>query len=222
MAATPSGRVPPSGFGMFTRRDGVVRYAPECTRSCRSTSRPSSPSSYIRQVMPSAPAAASFFSSKNAWRNASTVTWWRSAVRRSRGSRCTNCRIRSAACDALPRHCVRRALWLSGFPSGSALGSIGSVGTDAPCSPTSQLLRPSLTSPCCPSSVRIPPFLSDPAHDSGMARRPPRSRCSAYVRAWVLRHRGIPPPLAIAVGRMLPSAMGEDLGIPDEGPFGAQ
>ena len=42
-----------------------------------------------------------------------------------------------------------------------------------------------------------------------------RSRFSAYVRAWVLRHRGIPAPLAIAVGRMLPSVSGEDLGIPD-------
>ena len=79
---------------------------------CKTPSnRTSSPSSYIRHVMSSAPAEASLFNSKNARRNASTVTWWRSAVRRSRGSRCTNCRIRSAACDALPRHCVRRALW---------------------------------------------------------------------------------------------------------------
>jgi len=101
----------------------------ECTRPCRSTSRSSSPSSYIRHVMPSAPAAASLFSSKNVQRNASTVTWWRSAVRRSRGSRRTNCRIRSAACDALSRHCVRRVLWPPGFPLGSLLGSIGSAGT---------------------------------------------------------------------------------------------
>ena len=65
-------------------------YAPECTRSCRSANRPSSPSSYIRHVMPSAPAAAFFFSSKNAQRSASTVTWWRSVVRRTPGSLCTN------------------------------------------------------------------------------------------------------------------------------------
>ena len=117
---------------MFTRRDGVARYAPECTRSCRSASRPSSPSSYIRHVMPSAPAAASLFSAKNAQRNASTVTWWRSAVRRSRGSRRTNCRIRSAACGALSRRCVRRVLWPPGFPLGSVLGSIGSAGTRVP------------------------------------------------------------------------------------------
>ena len=132
MAATPSGRVPLSGFGMFTRRDGVARYAPECTRLCRSANRPSSPSSYIRHVMPSAPAAASLFNSKNAQRSASTVTWWRSAVRRSRGSRCTNCRIRSAACVTLSRLCVRRMLWPSRFPSGSVLRSIGSARADAP------------------------------------------------------------------------------------------
>ena len=34
----------------------------------------------------------------------------------------------------------------------------------------------------------------------------PRSRRSAYVRAWVLRLRGILSPLAISVGQMLPSA----------------
>ena len=82
--------------------------------------------------MPSAPAAAFFFNSKNAQRSASTVTWWRSAVRRSRGSRCTNCRIRSAACDTLSRCCARRMLWPSGFPLGSVLRSIDSAGTDVP------------------------------------------------------------------------------------------
>ncbi len=132
MAATPSGRVPPSGFGIFTRRDGVARYAPECTRSCRSANRPSNLPSYIPHVMPSAPAAASFFNAKNAQRSASTVTWWRSVVRRSRGSRCTNCRIRSAACVTLSRSCVRRVLWPSRIPLGSVLRSIDSAGTLIP------------------------------------------------------------------------------------------
>ena len=68
----------------------------------------------------------------------------------------------------------------------------------------------------CILGYGVPPFLSDPAHDCGMAWRPPRSRCRAYVRAWVLRHRGIPAPLAIAVGRMLPSALSDDLGIPND------
>ena len=69
---------------------------------------------------------------ENAQRSASTVTWWRSAVRRTPGSRCTNCRIRSTACDTLSRSCVRRMLWLFGFPLGSVLGSIGSAGTGVP------------------------------------------------------------------------------------------
>ena len=43
-----------------------------------------------------------------------------------------------------------------------------------------------------------------------------------YVRAWVLRHRGIPTPLAIAASRILPSAGEDNLGIPDDFSFGAQ
>ena len=82
--------------------------------------------------MPSTPAAASFFNSKNAQRSASTVTWWRSVVRRFRGSRSTNCRIRSAACDTLSRSCVRRVLWLSRFPLGPVLRSIDSAGDRSP------------------------------------------------------------------------------------------
>ena len=105
---------------------------------------------------------------------------------------------------------------------GSVLGSIGSAGTRVS-------LFVDFTATTTESDFSMPfiigygfaPFLSDPAHDSGMAWRPPRSRCSAYVRAWVLGHRGIPAPLAIAVGRMLPSALDEDLGIPDYVPFGA-
>src|SRR5437899_6604064 len=37
MAATASGRCPPSGLGMYTRRDGSARYAPRWTRACRSS-----------------------------------------------------------------------------------------------------------------------------------------------------------------------------------------
>ena len=53
-------------------------------------------------------------------------------MRRPRGSRCTNRRIRSAACDTLSQPCVWRMLWLSRFPSGSVLRSIGSAGTVVP------------------------------------------------------------------------------------------
>ena len=48
------------------------------------------------------------------------------------GSRCTNCRIRSAACVTLSRSCARRVLWLSRFPLGSVLRSIDSAGTLIP------------------------------------------------------------------------------------------
>ncbi len=67
-------------------------------------------------------------------------------------------------------------------------------------------IAPAGLSPASTAASLAAPFLQRSRHDSGMAWRPPRSRCSAYVRAWVLRHRGIPAPLAISVGRMLPSA----------------
>ena len=53
-------------------------------------------------------------------------------MKRACGSRCMNCRIRSAACDTLTRFCARRVLWLSGFPLGPVLRSAGSAGTLAP------------------------------------------------------------------------------------------
>ena len=55
-----------------------------------------------------------------------------------------------------------------------------------------------------------------------MTWRPPRSRKRAYVRAWVLRHRGIPARLAISAGRMLPSALGTASAFPDYITFVAQ
>ena len=209
MAATPSGRVPPSGFGMFTRRDGVARYAPVCTRSCRSARRPSSPSSYIRHVIPSAPAAASLFNSKNAQRSASTVIWWRSVVRRS--------------VVPVQRIAVSGRPLVTRFPgpvSGACFGFPDSPRARpfapptppelaSPCSSASRLLHLSLTSPCRSSSATDSSFLLRPRHDGGMAWRPPRSRCSAYVRVWILRPRGIPARLAISAGRMLSSAEGK-------------
>ena len=52
-AATPSGRVLPSGL---TRRTGGARYAPRCTRRCRSSSRSSSFAPYSSHRTPSIPA----------------------------------------------------------------------------------------------------------------------------------------------------------------------
>src|SRR5579864_266908 len=58
--ATPNGRCRPSLFRINTRLEGCPRYAPRCTRSCRSPSRSSTPCAYIFQVILSTPAAASF------------------------------------------------------------------------------------------------------------------------------------------------------------------
>ena len=60
------------------------------------------------------------------------MTWCRSAVRRSFGFLVAACRIRSAACDTLARPCVRRVLWLPGFPLAAALLSSDSAGAGAP------------------------------------------------------------------------------------------
>ena len=60
------------------------------------------------------------------------MTWCRSAVRRSFGFLVAACRIRSAACDTLARPCVRRVLWLPGFPLAAALFSRDSAGAGAP------------------------------------------------------------------------------------------
>ena len=128
----PSGRVPPSGLGISTRRDGSARYAPECTRSCRSSKRSSIPASYWLHTMPSTPAAAVFFSLKKAQRSASVVMWCKSAVSFSCGFLVAACRIRSTACDTLSRPCVRCVLWPREFPLVEALPSGGSAGALAP------------------------------------------------------------------------------------------
>ena len=70
-------------------------------------------------------------------------------------------------------------------------------------------IAPAGLSPASTAASLAAPFPQRPRHDGGMTWRPPRSRCSAYVRAWVLGHRGIPARLAISAGRMLSSAEGK-------------
>ena len=121
-AAIPSGRVPPSGLGISTRRTGGARYAPPlCRRRCRSSRRSSRPSPYMSHVTPSTPAAASRLKAWNAQCSASGVIWWKSAVRRSFGFLSAAFRIRAAACGTLARRRVRRVIWQSGFPLVEAL-----------------------------------------------------------------------------------------------------
>ena len=110
-----SGRVPPSG--LYTRLDGVARARARARASAR---RPSKPCAYACHVTPSTPAAASFFSTKA---QGSTVTWCRSDVRRSRGSRSTNCRIRPLAWS-FPSPVPGGALSVR-IPLGTVLRSIG-------------------------------------------------------------------------------------------------
>ena len=56
--------LPPSGFGNVHASRGWARYAPRCTRPCKSRIRSLSPVSYARQLTPSAPTAACLFSAK--------------------------------------------------------------------------------------------------------------------------------------------------------------
>src|SRR6267154_1493545 len=65
---------------MYTRRDGSARYAPLCTRACRSSILRSKSASYASHVSPSTPAAAFILSSRNASSSSSTLMWCRSAV----------------------------------------------------------------------------------------------------------------------------------------------
>ena len=108
-AATPSGRVPPSGWGCSPAepaapgtppfaRGGAGRAAalPTPPRTLPTSSRPPPappPGSVPSRRLPALPAR-----------------WWYSAVRRSFGFLSTACRIRSVACVTLSRHCVRRVL----------------------------------------------------------------------------------------------------------------
>src|SRR5882757_5348141 len=126
-AATASGRCRPSGLGMYTRRDGSARYAPLCTRACRSSILRSKSASYASHVSPSTPAAAFILSSRNASSSSSTLMWCRSAVNFSCFLVLAIRRMRSSACDTLSRPWVRHVLCCSAFSLVSALGSTDSA-----------------------------------------------------------------------------------------------
>src|SRR5207237_3889546 len=68
----------------------------------------------------------------NACSSRSMLMWWKSAVNRSFFLSLATFRMRSSACDTLPRHCVRRVLCWPAFPSVHALGSIGSAAFGSP------------------------------------------------------------------------------------------
>src|SRR6202048_4338300 len=112
---------------MYTRRDGSARYAPLCTRACRSSILRSKSASYASHVSPSTPAAAFILSSRNASSSSSTLMWCRSAVNFSCFLVLAIRRMRSSACDTLSRPWVRHVLCCSAFSLVSALGSTDSA-----------------------------------------------------------------------------------------------
>jgi len=89
---------------------------------------------------------------------------------------------------------------------GSALGSIDSAGTEVP-------LFADFTATIAESDFSMPgiigygfPFLCVPATTAGWHGDLPGPGAVRTYVPWVLRHRGIPAPLAISVDWMLPSA----------------
>src|SRR5581483_10111521 len=81
--AMPNGRCLPLPFGIHRLFEGCARYAPRCTRLCRSFSLSSSPMAYSCHVIPSTPGAAFRFNALKLSRSSSGVTWCSKAVNRS-------------------------------------------------------------------------------------------------------------------------------------------
>ena len=126
-AAIPSGRVPPSGLGIFTRLLGVARNVPRCTRVHRSSIRFSKSAPYAFHVMPSTPGDASRFNAKYAAFSESTLMWCRSVVSFSFGFRFTNSRIRSIPWCTRAHFCAWCVVESCGFPLGRGLRSDSSA-----------------------------------------------------------------------------------------------
>src|SRR6266851_3397024 len=95
----PSGRCRPSAFGMYALRDGLARYRPDCTRSCKSRRLAPRSCSYFAQLTPSTPGAAFGFTSSNARPSRCRLTWCSSAVNRASLSLRATSRTRSSSLD---------------------------------------------------------------------------------------------------------------------------
>ena len=154
---------------MYALRDGFARYAPRCSRECRSRRFSSSLASYCSHVTPSTPGLAPFLVWKKAARSRSTVRWWKSALNRSVLLLSAACRTRSSALGTpFVRLCVRDVFCWPVFslvrplPSttsaadcsalfGSFVGSMGLSDSPRPCiagvRPTAFPARPSGPSP---------------------------------------------------------------------------
>src|SRR6266849_4606978 len=123
----PNGRCRPSAFGIKTRLEGSARYAPRCTRLCRSTSRSSNPASYSCHVTPSTPGEACRFKAKKLSPSRPTLRWWSRAVNRSCFLSFATCRTPFNPWDIRFPLCVGGMLDGTMFSSVCALPSPTSV-----------------------------------------------------------------------------------------------
>ena len=105
----------------------------------------------------------------NSLRRQSTVTWCRSATRRSPGFLPADCRIRSAACDTLPRFCARHELWSSGLPLGPALRSADPMGPLF-AGFIATMAKSDFFEPFSSLACGIPPFHCGPARQQGSSK----------------------------------------------------
>src|ERR1700738_3966122 len=176
---------------MYTRRDGSARYAPLCTRACRSSILRSKSASYASHVSPSTPAAAFILSSRNASSSSSTLMWCRSAVNFSCFLVLAIRRMRSSACDTLSRPWVRHVLCCSAFSLVSALGSTSSPSRCGP--PALSGRRSNAGSP----RFRRDPFARDVLFDPGRVDSTSHNG-TAHV---AFGSKGQPPPPAKRVFR---------------------
>ena len=133
--------------------------------------------------------------------------WWRSAVNFSFFLCLAACRMRSSACDTVPRLCARPVLCWRAFPLASALGSTGSaadrsalfVGFPATVAELTPHVRASsATAPRLPDADQAG---NAPVVGRGVSRFPRRSMRACQV----LRPRRVAQVLALALLDILPS-----------------
>ena len=213
--ATPSGRSRPSGLGMCTRRTGLARYFPDCTRTCRSRRFACRSCAYSCQLTPSAPGAASFFRSSNAIISRGRLTWCSSAVNRASLSRTATSRTRPSPLDT-PGPALRPGrVSLPVFPTAHFLSSPASAAEAL----FSGLAGTTKRSDCprrAPQAYRHWRSLGVPPADQadGQQRALPVLAHEGSAHAPALRPRGVPRQLALTLPQVLPSALAHGVGTP--------
>ena len=126
---------------------------------------------------------------------------------------CTNCCIRSAACVAVTRLCVRPVLWPCGFPLVVGLRSTDSAVACAPLFAgfaTTMPMSDSFGSFIFGLAYTFPP--RSRRRPAGTTRSPPRSRYMTYVCARILRRRGARSDFTISTSTRIAFDRHERLG----------